>query len=367
MVLVARFAAGVGAGTASSVVPLYLSEIAPPAIRGRLVTINQLMITLGIVGSYGVGWALSSSDSWRAMFAAGLVPGAALLYGMLRSPETPVWLWAHGQTERAREVVSEIADGEDAERLLDDLRRSGPREEGLDGRRLLQSRARPALQIGVTLAVLQQLSGINAVFYYAPSIMEKAGLTASGSMVGAVIIGTVNVAATVVSFRLVDRLGRVPLLRISIVGMIASLVLLGLAITAGAAGWLSLVCILVYVSSFAIGMGPVFWLLVGEIFPPGSRAAGASVSTATNWFSNFVVGLAFLPVVAAIGQGPTFWIFAAACGVALVFVDRYVPETKGRSFTEIDRALHERRHPPRAAPSPRPRRRGSACRRPGGP
>jgi SP family galactose:H+ symporter-like MFS transporter len=346
VLLAARAAAGVAVGATSSAVPLYLSEIAPSGVRGRLVTINQLMLTLGILVSYCVGLVFDSSGSWRAMFAVGAVPAAALLVAILRSPETPVWLAAHGRAERARQVIEQVADRDEADRLLggapDGDRRGS---QGVRGSAILRSAARPALVIGVTLAVLQQFSGINTIIYYGPTIMEKTGLSASNSMVSAIIIGLVNVAATAVSFRLVDRLGRRPLLRISLLGMVVSLTLLGVSLESslGAAGsWLSLFCILAFVASFAIGMGPVFWLLIAEIFPPGARASGASISTAVVWCSNFAVGLVFLPLAGAIGQGPTFWVFAGVCVVALVFVERRVPETKGRPLSDIAADLDRR-------------------------
>jgi SP family galactose:H+ symporter-like MFS transporter len=351
VLLAARGAAGVAVGAASSTVPLYLSEIAPPRVRGRLVTINQLMLTLGILASYCVGLAFHSAGSWRSMFAVGTVPAAALLIAMLRAPETPVWLAAHGRADRAREVIAQVADRDEADRLIGgapDAEAARRQESG--GPAILRSAARPALVIGVTLAVLQQFSGINTIIYFGPTIMEKSGLSASNSLVSAIIIGVVNVAATVVSFRLVDRLGRRPLLRLSLLGMVVSLTLLGLSleVALGAAGsWLSLLCSVGFVASFALGMGPVFWLLIAEIFPPGARASGASISTAVVWCANFAVGLMFLPLAGAIGQGPTFWVFAAVCVVALVFVERYVPETKGRPLAdisvELDRRLGARR------------------------
>jgi SP family galactose:H+ symporter-like MFS transporter len=338
VLLAARAAAGVAVGAASSVVPLYLSEVAPAGVRGRLVTINQLMVTLGILVSYCVGLVFAGSGSWRAMFAAGAVPAAALMIGMLRAPETPVWLVAHDQPDRAREVIEQVADRREAERLIDHLTGAQPAPREMRVREVLRSAARPALMIGVTLAVLQQLSGINTIIYYGPTIMQRTGLSASNSMVSAVVIGLINVAATVVSFRLVDRLGRRPLLLLSLAGMVASLTLLGVSVELSlgtAASWLSLACIVGYIAAFAMGMGPVFWLLIAEIFPPGTRAAGASVSTAVNWLSNFAVGLMFLPLADAIGQAPTFWVFAAACVVATLFVARYVPETKGRDLTDL--------------------------------
>jgi MFS family permease len=313
VLLVARAIVGLAVGVASSTVPVYLSEIAPPDMRGRFVTLNQVMITSGIVVAYLVDLAFAGSGSWRAMLGAGFVPAGLLLVGMLRAPET-----------RAR-----------------------PDEAGdrLGARELLGPAVRPALLTAVTLAAIQQLSGINAVIYYAPSIMEKTGLGASNSILYSVAVGAINVAATVVSFRLVDRAGRRPLLLWSLGAMLVSLVLLGLTfvLPLGAAdSWLSLICLVAYIAAFAVGLGPIFWLLIAEIFPARARAEGASAATAANWLWNFVVGLLFLPLATAVGQGETFWIFAAVCALGLAFVNQFVPETKARSFTEIDADVRRR-------------------------
>jgi MFS family permease len=327
LLLAGRAVTGVAVGVSSSTVPVYLAEIAPPDMRGRLVTLNQLMITTGIVVSYLVDLAFASSGSWRAMLAVGFVPAALLLAGMMRAPET-----RQPGRERAE------AGGDQ-----------------LGARELLGPAVRPALLTGITLAAVQQLSGINAVIYYAPSIMEKTGLSASNSILYSVVVGAINVAATVVSFRLVDRTGRRPLLLSSLGAMLVSLALLGLtfALPLGAAdSWLSLICLVAYIAAFAVGLGPIFWLLIAEIFPAHARAAGASASTAANWFWNFVVGLLFLPLATAIGEGETFWVFGAVCALGLVFVQRFVPETKGRSFDEIDADVRERWH---SGPAPRHR------------
>jgi sugar porter (SP) family MFS transporter len=348
VLLLARAITGVGVGSSSSTVPLYLSEIAPPDRRGRLVTTNQVMIALGIVTSYCVDLIFASSGNWRAMLAVGLLPAAALLLGMARSPETPAWLHAHGRPEQARSVSAEVAGEAAADRLLEGVPRAD--EDGTTRKHveaLLRSPARSRLVTAVTLAGIQQLSGINAVIYYAPSIMEKTGLNASDSIIYSVIVGAVNAAATVLAFRLVDRLGRRPLLLASLAVMLVSLTMLGLTFVLrnGLSGSvLSLLCLLVYIVAFAVGLGPIFWLLIAEIFPAELRAAGAAVSTAAVWFCNFVVGLAFLPIVAAVGQGPAFWIFAAVCAFGLAFVYRYVPETKGRTFAEIDAEVSSRWH-----------------------
>jgi SP family galactose:H+ symporter-like MFS transporter len=319
LLLIGRAIVGLGVGVASSVVPLYLSEIASPERRGRLVTFNQLMVTVGIVVAYCVDLAFSGSGSWRGMFAVGLLPGVALVAGMLRAPESPAWTDAR-------------------------TRAGAPREEpGL--RQLLGPAARPALVIGLTLAAAQQWSGINAIVSYAPHIMERTGLSASNSIFASVAVGVVNVAATVVSIRLVDRRGRRPLLLASYAAMLGALTLLGLTFLlnlGSAESWLSLAGLLIYIAAFAAGVGPTFWVLIAEIFPPQARTAGAGIATAANWFWTVTVSLAFLPLSAALGQGTTFLVFAAVCAAALVFVDRYVPETTGRSFTEITAEVQAR-------------------------
>jgi MFS transporter, SP family, galactose:H+ symporter len=312
VLLLARVTTGLAGGMASSTVPLYVAEIAPAAIRGRLVAVNYVMVTLGIVVGYCVNLAFAASGSWRAMFAVGMLPAVALLLAMRRAPET-----RSRAEQRARQ----------------------------DPRRLLGSGARPALIIGATLAAVQQFSGINAIVSYSPRIMEGTGLGASGSIRLAVVIGAVNLVAAILSLRIVDRSGRRPLLLVSLAGMVGALVPLGLTSMASlgdAESWLSLACIVAYVFAFSIGMGPVFWLLIAEIFPPIARAAGAGAATAVNWLTNFLVGLLFLPVAAAIGEAATFWIFAAVCAFGFLFVHRYVPETKGRNFGEIDADVRER-------------------------
>jgi sugar porter (SP) family MFS transporter len=340
VLLAARALTGLAVGAASSTVPLYLSEIAPPDLRGRLVTLNQLAITLGIVAAYGAGLAFSAAENWRAMFALGLVPSLALLAGMLRAPETPTWLEAHGETGRAREVLLQVVNATEAERLLDELRRGrGQRFEPAGLSELLHSRAVWALLIGVTLGLIQQFAGVNAVIAYAPSIMENTGLDASNSILFSLAVGVANVVATSFAVRMVDRRGRRPLLLASAAGAFASLLVLGLTFEVSLGGWtrwLSLAGLLAYIVSFALGLGPIFWLLIAEIFPLEARAAGVAIATAVNWFSSFLVGLMFAPLVDAIGQGPTFWVFAGVCALGFAFVARFVPETKGRTLGEIE-------------------------------
>jgi sugar porter (SP) family MFS transporter len=269
-------------------------------------------------------------------------------------PETPRWLVATGREDKAREVLDGIADKDSAEAYINHLSRDAAALKRPNWRNLLQPYARPALIVGVTMAAIQQFVGINTIIYYAPKIMQQTGLSASNAILNSVAIGVLNVIMTIVAIRLVDRWGRKPLLYTSLIGMTASLVGLWaafeLSALSGAQSTLALIFILVYIASFAIGMGPIFWLLIAEVFSQDVRGEGAGASTTVNWLSNFAVSLTFPLLIAAIGEGWTFAIYAAVAVVAIAFVVRFVPETKDRSFEEIDAQL--RRHGPTAPVEP---------------
>ncbi|MEU9092987.1 sugar porter family MFS transporter [Streptomyces sp. NPDC048428] len=357
--LIGRVVLGVAVGAASATVPVYLSEVSPTELRGRFLTLNQLMITTGILIAYLVNLALSDGGQWRAMFAVGAVPALLMVAGTVwLLPESPQWLVLKGQVDKARAVVESVSGEARATRVVeqavrrreDEKRGAGQKE---NWRVLLAPRVRPALIVGLTLAAAQQFGGINTIIYYAPTLIQKTGLSASNSIFYSVAIGAINLIMTVVAIRLVDRMGRRPLLLISLTGMLAMLVLLGFSYVVDLGSVLSLLFMVIYIASFAVGLGPVFWVLIGELFPPSARAAGSAASTAVNWASNFVVSLAFLPLADVIGQGETFWIFAAVVAFTLWFVGRYVPETRDREFDEVDTALQARfGRSPQAGPAP---------------
>ncbi|MEU2069278.1 sugar porter family MFS transporter [Streptomyces anulatus] len=365
-----RVILGLAVGAASATVPVYLSEISPTKIRGRLLTMNQLMITLGILIAYLVNLAFSSSEMWRAMFAVGAVPAVLMVAATLWFlPESPQWLISHGQADRARRGIASVTDEATADELVaraqhriaaereKQKRNAGAPDQG--PRKLLTPDLRPALVVGLTLAVVQQFGGINTIIYYAPTIIQQTGLNASNSIFYSVFIGVINLVMTLIAIRLVDRAGRRVMVLVSLALMAVSIFMLGLAFVVGMNSVLTLLFMVIYIAAYAGGLGPVFWTLLGEIFPPSVRAEGSSVATAVNWVSNFIVSLAFLPLAAAIGQGETFWIFAAICVLAFFFVGRYLPETKGRDPEQIEEALktrfrHEQDPPdsPPKAPSP---------------
>ncbi|MFB4309297.1 sugar porter family MFS transporter [Actinomadura sp. GTD37] len=351
MLLGGRLILGLAVGAASATVPVYLSEISPPQIRGSVLTLNQLLITVGILVAYMVNVAFAGPGDWRAMIACGAVPAVVLVAGALWwLPESPAWLLAAGGRagrERARRLIASVTNEATADRLVE-LRLAAARERAAeDGGRpgwhaLLAPRIRPALTVGVVLAAVQQFGGINTIIYYAPTIIERTGLSTADSIYYSIAIGVINLLMTLVAVRLIERAGRRALLLFSLGAMTVTMVLLGLAFVAGWAAEPSLVFMVLYIAGFAVGMGPVFWAIIGEIFPGPARATGSGASTAVNWASNFVVSLAFLPVAKAVGEGETFWIFAAISLAGLLFTARFVPETRGREFAEVDADLLRR-------------------------
>jgi MFS transporter, SP family, galactose:H+ symporter len=354
VLLAGRVVIGFGVGGVSALIPTYLSEISPAQIRGRVLSLNQLLIVIGLLFSYIVDLVFASSEDWRAMFWVGVIPSVALILASLRLPESFLWQFHHDKVDEARSAMTSLGGAEAAQQALDVMQgeteaRQRAKAEGAKtkeearGMRVLTApRLRAAVAVSVTLAVLQQFVGINTIMYYAPTIMENTGLSASNSILYSVFIGVINLATTIMAIRLVDRVGRRPLLLVSLGGMLVTLVLLGLSFVADMPSQISLLFILLYIVAFAIGMGPIFWVLVGEIFPTEDRAQGTSLASTFNWTANFAVSLAFLPLIAAIGQGETFWLFAVVCVFAIWFTDRYVPETKNREFLAVNEELQER-------------------------
>jgi len=296
--------ATIGIGIASLVEPLYISETAPPQIRGSVVSFNQLAITSGILIAYLVGFALSFSGGWRLMLGLGAVPALPLGLGMLFMPESPRWLVAHDKEEEARGLLERIDDSIDQDEGIRSIREAISQESGAP--ELLKRWLRPALIVGIGLAVLQQITGVNTVIYYAPTIFHSTGFGGSASILGTVGVGVVNALLTVAAILLVDRVGRRPLLLVGLAGMVASLGVLGLAFLlpglSGIVGWIAIVSLALYKAFFAVGLEPVFWLLISEIYPQEVRGAAMSVASVGNWASNLLVSLTFLSLVGAIGR-----------------------------------------------------------------
>ena len=349
MLTFVRLVLGAAIGIAAMMAPLYISESAPPASRGMLISIYQLAITLGIVGAYLVNWAL---DDWRLVFAAGLVPGLVLFVGMWRLSDTPRWLVQRGKLRAARATLARLhgaADDNPAVTAeLNAIRNSIGADHRAGGglEALVGPTLRPALVVAMGLFLLQQLSGINAVIYYAPQVFGLAGFSSTAVQLLATIgIGLVNVVMTVVGMVLIDRLGRRRLLVAGFAGTAGSLAAIALAAAVGAESlsWLALLGLAVYIASFAVAVGPLPWVMMAEVFPLTVRGAGMSLAQITNWAFNFLVVLTFPVLVGAIGLAGVFALYALVCATGVVFTLRLVPETRGVTLEAIEAHLRSGR------------------------
>ncbi len=344
-----RVIVGFAIGAASFNAPLYISEVSPVAVRGRLVSFNQLAVTIGIVLSYLVGYALSGAGDWRWMLALAAVPSTVLWLGMVRMPPSPRWLMSHAGEEESRKVLRRIRGRDDVDGEVSEIKKSLEKQTG-DWTELLKPAIRPALTVGIGLAVFQQVTGINTVIYYAPTIFQFAGFKSASSAILATLgVGAVNVIMTAVALMLLDKIGRRPLLLTGMAGMTLSLAVLGFAFQStrllDKLGWVAVISLMVYVGSFAISLGPVFWLLISEIYPLKIRGLAMSAATVVNWAANLVVALTFLSLIQLVGRGGTFWIYAAVGLVSWIFAYALVPETKGRSLEEIEAHWRAGKHP----------------------
>jgi sugar porter (SP) family MFS transporter len=350
--LAARIIIGLAVGSASMVVPLFIGEVVPPRIRGAMVSLNQLAITIGILGSYLIDYGLSSTGDWRLMFGLAVIPAAALFTGIWFQRESPHWLIRQGRIDEARAVLLRVrvrgADGQDAAAVIEDeireVREISGRADQTRARDLLSPRVRPLLAVGVLLAVFQQITGINTVIYYAPTMLQGAGFGNSAALLANVANGAINVGMTIVAIWLLDKVGRRPLLLAGTSGMAAGMIITALSFLSdskltGASAVVAVIGLLIYTGSFAISLGPVFWLLIAEIYPLRIRGAAMSIASMANWAANFVVSISFLTLLSAVGGLGVFFLFGFLTLVALAYFWRRVPETKGRSLQQIERDL----------------------------
>jgi sugar porter (SP) family MFS transporter len=339
-----RAVLGLAVGAASFVSPMYISELAPKKIRGGVTTFNQLMVVSGILAAYIVNWALKDvSNNWRWMLGLGALPGLGLAIGMYFQPFSPRWLLEKGREEEAREVLCRARgkSEQDVEDELNEIKEAAAEQGSV--RELWRPQVRPMVLIGLALAFAQQLIGVNTVIYYAPTILKFTGLGNGGAITQALSVGITNFIFTLIAILLLDRFGRRPLLLIGTTGCVLSLAALGVFFASGSlqhdASWIALVCLIVYIASFAIGLGPVFWLMISEIFPLRVRSPAMAVSTVGNWSSNFLVSTFFLTLVSAISREGTFWLYGGFGVLSLIFFAFRMPETKGRSLEQIEGEL----------------------------
>src|ERR1700722_4323365 len=345
-----RLVAGFGVGGAAGAAPLYAAELAPPAPRGQVVSSYQLAITVGIFLAYLVDQVLAGPEGWRAMLGVSAGPGVLLALAVLTALESPRWLArgaAPAARDDARQTLVALGAGDHADARLAAIEASLRAEHEVPSWwDVFAPRWRTPLKIGLGLAILQQVTGINAIIYYSDNIFAAAGFATPEAQAQATTwaIGAVNVLATFIAIAFIDHFGRRPLLIAGLIGMGLSLAAVGFAFqqsgaaTAGqgSTGVVTLVALVVFIISFAFSLGPVTWTVINEIYPGEVRGRAVAVATAVNWGAAFLVSGFFLSVVKAIGQAYTFWMFAAFCAIGLVWVIVGVPETRGRSLEEIE-------------------------------
>lgn len=340
-----RILGGIGIGLASMLSPMYIAEIAPAKIRGKLVSWNQFAIVLGILIVYFVNWFIASrgdttwniTTGWRLMFLSGALPSLLFLGLLAFIPETPRYLVLKGKNTKASDLLVKIVGPQEAKESMKDIRNS------------INEKSVPWLSYGglviitgILLAAFQQLAGINVVLYYAPEIFQNTGTRLDISLLQTIIVGTVNLVFTVIAIFTVDKYGRKPLLMAGGLLMSLSMLFIGFAFYGEKIGLLTLIFILFYIAGFAMSWGPVLWVVISEIFPNSIRGA-MSIATATVWLTNLIVSWTF-PVldestflVARYHHGFAYWIYSIMCLAAVFFVWRFVPETKGKTLEQIEK------------------------------
>jgi MFS transporter, SP family, arabinose:H+ symporter len=340
-----RLIGGIGIGIASMLSPLYISEIAPANIRGRLISIYQMGIVLGILLIYFVNaWIASMHNEswnidsgWRWMFGSGLLPSLLFIFLLLNVPESPRWLAQQNRLDEAEDILAKVNGTEKAKEEMQSIRAALLEDKDTSFGVLLQPGLRYVLFIGIVLAILSQVTGINAIMYYAPEIFKSSGDGASSALMQTVLVGVINTLFTVVAIRYVDKWGRKTLLLIGAAGMTICLALVGAAFYFGFnQGPLILVAILAYIAFFAISLGPLTFVVVAEIFPTHVRGRAMSVAIFFLWVAVFAVSQTFPMLQSSVGPATTFWIYMAMSVVAFFFVWRLVPETKEKSLEEIE-------------------------------
>lgn len=336
--IAARFFGGLAVGAISILSPMYISETAPPKIRGRLVSLYQLSITVGILISYYINFQLHDIgvNNWRWMFATGCVPSLLFFILLFLVPETPRFLYKIGEKEGAYGVLKKISGRKVADDEIKQIKQS-LKETTSGFKVLLRPELRKVLLVGFGLAIFVQFSGINTIMSYAPIVLAGAGLNIGAALFSTFIIGLVNFIFTLVSIATIDKIGRKMLYLIGSAGMTIILTLIAVfSVLGDFRGTFALILILLFIAFFASCIGPVFWTLVSEIYPNNVRGTAMSVPVFTQWIANVVVILFFPWMLSNTGSAVTFGLLAIFCGLMLLFTIYYVPETKGKTLEEIE-------------------------------
>jgi sugar porter (SP) family MFS transporter len=359
ILVIGRLIVGFGVGVASVAAPLYAAEQAPTRLRGRFVSTYQLAITIGIFIAYLVDQALINNDMWRVMLGVSAVPAILLFIVMMPMPDSPRWFVKVGRRDDAIKALTKVRPDVDADAEITEIEKAAQEDDANKATwgEVFSKKLRKPLMIGIGLAVFQQITGINAIIYYANKIFAQAGFATPEDQAAATTwaIGGVNVLATLIAVFYVDRFGRRPLLLAGLVGMASALVTVGISFhfmdnadTSGAgtggptsAGIITLVALVVFIASFAFSLGPVVWTVINEIFPNRVRGRAVAVATAVNWGSAWLVSQFFLTLIDSIGNSATFYLFGAFSVIAYIWIWKTVPETKGRSLEQIQQLWND--------------------------
>ena len=339
-----RIIGGMGIGIASMLSPMYISEMAPASVRGRLISVFQLGIVTGILviyfvnayitGIHNEAWNISTG--WRWMFGSGVIPSIIFILLLLTVPESPRWLASQKKQSEALAILSQINGNTAAQKELNSINESLKDEAPFSLATLKGSKLKKALITGIFLAIFSQFTGINAIMYYAPEIFKSTGTGTDSAFIQTILVGVINVAFTLVAIKYVDSWGRKKLLLSGISGMTVCLFIVGLAFYTQQQGYLVLIAILGYIAFFAMSLGPLTFVVIAEIFPTRSRATAMSIATFFLWLAVFLVSQTFPILIGSIGSAYTFWLYTLISVLAFLFIRKSIPETKGKTLEEIE-------------------------------
>ena len=341
IVVLGRFIIGLAVGGSTAIVPVYLSELAPTDARGSLSSLNQLMITIGILSSFLVNYALSPFEAWRWMLGLAVVPSLILMIGVIFMPESPRWLLEKRGEKAARDVMKLTYPDHEIDIEIANMKKiSSISESTWD---VLKSPwLRTTIIIGSVFALLQQLIGINAIIHYAPTIFHKAGLGDSASILSTVGIGVVNVLVTIVAILIIDKIDRKKLLMMGNLGMVFSLLAMSLLIWllgVDASVWIIIICLALFIVFFGLSWGPVLWVMLPELFPMRARGAATGIAALVLSIGSLLVAYLFPIISSVLNVQQVFLIFAVIGIIAFFFVMKFLPETRGRSLEQIEADL----------------------------
>jgi len=336
-----RFAAGIGVGMASMLCPMYIAEISPAAVRGRNVAINQLTVVIGILVTNLVNYFLADKgvDAWRWMFGLGVVPSAIFLIGVAWLPESPRWLIKAGKVEQAKRVLNKIGSTLFVQQTFKAIEQSMVGSEKQSYKAVFEKSVRPAVIVGITLAVFQQFCGINVVFNYTSTIFESVGANLNRQLFETVAIGVVNLVFTLIAMWQVDKLGRRPLMLGGALGLSVVYIILAFLLQNHSSAGLVSIFVLLAISMYSMSLAPVTWVLISEIFPNKIRGLASSVAIVSLWGAYFILVFTFPILAKKLGAYGPFYLYAGICFLGFLFIKSKVKETKGQTLEELEQHL----------------------------